>query len=223
MSPIKNVVISAAGIGSRLGLNRSKCLIEVAGKTLLSYHLERLSDVENVWVVVGFQEEDVIEEAIKIRPDCIIVRNPDYMKTNTLQSIWRVSKHLKERFLIIDADTLIEDESFNKFMAATSDFEHLIGVSSFTTSDGVRVNVDSQGMNVTGFTRDTSFNLEWTGIAIIGTNMVVNEQIFVYQSLNDFLPIPLCNINAFDIDTIQDLDMAKKIMNDGWRNNAFIN
>ncbi|MBP2167135.1 choline kinase [Erwinia toletana] len=216
MSSVKHVVISAAGIGSRLGLNRAKCMVEVAGKTLLHYHLERLQQIENVWIVVGFQEEDVIQEAKRLRPDCIIVRNPDYMKTNTLQSIWRVARHLSERFLIIDADTVVEDESFARFVSAGEQEHVLIGVSSYTTSDGVRVCVNPQGSAVTNFTRETEYPLEWTGIAIITPEMVVDEPIFVYESLTSFLPMSLFNINAFDIDTIQDLDMAKDITTNGW-------
>ncbi|MDG4128831.1 NTP transferase domain-containing protein [Pseudomonas aeruginosa] len=70
-------MISAAGIGSRLGLNKPKCLVEVGGKTLLAQHLERLAEIPNVWVVVGFQEELVIEQVRNLRRDAIIVRNPD--------------------------------------------------------------------------------------------------------------------------------------------------
>ncbi|WP_319125089.1 NTP transferase domain-containing protein [Pseudomonas aeruginosa] len=94
MSPIEHAVISAAGIGSRLGLNKPKCLVEVGGKTLLAQHLERLAEIPNVWVVVGFQEELVIEQVRNLRRDAIIVRNPDFDRTNTLQSIHRVSRYL---------------------------------------------------------------------------------------------------------------------------------
>ncbi len=216
MQTVKNAVICAAGIGSRLGLNRAKCMIDITGKTLLEYHLERLTEMENVWIVVGFQEEDVIAEAKRLRPDCIIVRNPDYMKTNTLQSVWRVSRHLQERFLVIDADTVIENSSFTAFMRAASEDEYLIGISPYTTSDGVRVNVDAGQQTVTAFTRDDDYKYEWTGIAVIHPQMVINEPIFVYQSLEKHLPIRAFTLNAFDIDTIADLDMAKKVTTAGW-------
>ncbi|WP_256221923.1 NTP transferase domain-containing protein [Pseudomonas sp. NBRC 111127] len=119
MSLVKHVVISAAGIGSRLGLNKPKCLVEVAGRSLLDWHLSRLQWAETVWLVVGFHEEDVIEHAIALRPDLIVVRNPDYARTNTLQSIYRVSRHLRERMLVLDADTVMEPESFKAFLQAS--------------------------------------------------------------------------------------------------------
>lgn len=115
MSPIEHAVISAAGIGSRLGLNKPKCLVEVGGKTLLAQHLERLAEIPNVWVVVGFQEELVIEQVRNLRRDAIIVRNPDFDRTNTLQSIHRVSRYLDRRFLAVDGDTFIENRSFERF------------------------------------------------------------------------------------------------------------
>ncbi|MEI2682599.1 NTP transferase domain-containing protein [Erwinia aphidicola] len=217
MSSVKNAVISAAGIGSRLGLNLPKCLIEIAGKSLLQYHFERLTDIENVWLVVGFQEEAVINEAKKIRPDCIIVRNPDYMNTNTLQSIWRVARHLKEKFLIIDADTLIQNESFEDFISKAKGSNHLIGVSSWTTHDGVRTNLDKEEGQVISFTRELISDYEWTGIAIVSPFMIINEKKYVYEALENFLPISSFKINAFDIDTIEDLDMAKKVMTLGWK------
>lgn len=216
MQTIKNAVICAAGIGSRLGLNRAKCMIDIMGKTLLEYHLERLVDLENIWIVVGFQEDDVIAEAKRLRPDCIIVRNPDYMKTNTLQSVWRVSRHLKEKFLVIDADTVIENKSFAEFLADAERTDYLIGISPYTTSDGVRVKTDAAAQTVTAFTRDAHYDYEWTGIAVIDPRMVINEPVFVYQSLEKYLPIRSFNINAFDIDTIADLDMAKKVTTAGW-------
>lgn len=216
MSSVKHAVICAAGVGSRLGLNRAKCMVEVAGKTLLEHHMERLTDIENVWVVVGYQEEDVMREAKRLRPDCIITRNPDYLKTNTLQSIWLVARHLHQPLLIIDADTVIENESFDEFMNAANVNRALVGVSTFTTSDGVRVITDKDKIMVTGFTREKEYALEWTGIALITPEMAIDKPIFVYESLTSFLPLPLFEINAFDIDTIQDLDMAKNISVNGW-------
>lgn len=168
MSPIEHAVISAAGIGSRLGLNKPKCLVEVGGKTLLAQHLERLAEIPNVWVVVGFQEELVIEQVRNLRRDAIIVRNPDFDRTNTLQSIHRVSRYLDRRFLAVDGDTFIENRSFERFLRAAAGQAGLIGVSRYTTSDGVRVLLDAGGEAVTAFTREPQHAYEWTGIAILG-------------------------------------------------------
>ncbi|GLK89447.1 NTP transferase domain-containing protein [Pseudomonas turukhanskensis] len=219
MSPLEHVVISAAGIGSRLGLNKAKCLVEVLGKTLLELHIERLTWAKNVWLVVGFQEEEVIALVLSLRPDVIVVRNPDYARTNTLQSIHRISRFLPGRFLTLDADTVIENESFERFLAAAQQHASLIGVSRYTTSDGVRTLLDESGTQVLGFTRDPVPEFEWTGIAVIDPAMVVDKPIYVYQALEAYLPLPAFELNAFDIDTTSDLDMARHITLTQWGKN----
>lgn len=216
MSPLKHVVISAAGIGSRLGLNKPKCLVEVAGRSLLDWHLERLQWAETIWLVVGFHEEEVIEHAIAIRSDLIIVRNPEYARTNTLQSIYRVSRHLGERILVLDADTVVEPQSFKDFLKVSECQEQLIGVSPYITSDGVRVLLDEEGKHVKGFTREPRSVMEWTGIAVIRPELVRNEPIFVYQAIEANLPLPAFELKAFDIDTAADLDMARNVLSCQW-------
>ena len=214
MSPVEHAVICAAGIGSRLGLNRPKCLIEIAGRSLLDYHLERLKWAKTIWLVVGFQEEEVAAHALSLRPDIIVVRNPDFANTNTLQSLHRVSRHLNERMLFLDGDTIVENESFSGFLDATKAQQSLIGVSAYTTSDGVRASVvDGE---VVGFTRTTDIPLEWTGIAVVNPQVVTDEPIYVYQALERFLPLPAYELKAFDIDTVDDLDMARRALSSNW-------
>jgi|SRR5690554_6209421 len=215
MSAVKHAVLSAAGIGSRLGLGKPKCLVEIHNRSLLSYHLERLENIENIWLVVGYQEDDVIEHAISLRRDIIITRNSDYAKTNTLQSIFRVSRHLKERFLAIDADTVVDNQTFSRFMQATERHEYLIAVSDYTTAEGVRVKLHNG--QVTEFNRENQDPYEWAGIALLGPQMVVDKPIFVYQALTPFLPLPAFKINAFDIDTTSDLDMARQVLASNWK------
>jgi choline kinase len=218
MSPIEHVVICAAGIGSRLGLNKPKCLVEVAGRTLLDYHLERLAWAQTIWLVVGFQEEEVIAHAMALRPDLIVVRNPDYLRTNTLQSLHLVARHLDQRFLMIDADTLVENTSFDRFIEAANEHQQLIGISRYLTTDGVRVTLDAAGEAVTGFTRAPVQDFEWTGIAVIEPHLAVNQPKFVYQALEPFLPIRAMELDAFDIDTTADLDRAGQVLANGWKN-----
>ena len=71
----RTVIISCAGMGSRLGFGCTKALVEVEGKSLLARHLELLAGVEDVRVVVGYQSERVMEEARKYRSDVKFVFN----------------------------------------------------------------------------------------------------------------------------------------------------
>ncbi len=45
MSFVKHVVIAAAGLGSRLGHGKPKCLVEIDEVSVLSHQLSLLSDV----------------------------------------------------------------------------------------------------------------------------------------------------------------------------------
>ena len=73
MQTAKSVVITCAGIGSRLGLGTTKALIDINGKTLIQWQLELFKDVEDIRIVVGFEANRVIEEVRKYRPDAIFV------------------------------------------------------------------------------------------------------------------------------------------------------
>ena len=64
MSSVKSVVISCAGIGSRLGLGLTKALVQINGRSLISWQLELFKDVEDIRIVIGFQANDIIEENI---------------------------------------------------------------------------------------------------------------------------------------------------------------
>ena len=71
----QSVIISCAGIGSRLGLATTKALININGKSLIRWQLEQFNDVEDVRVVVGFQAQDVIDEVLAYRKDVVFVYN----------------------------------------------------------------------------------------------------------------------------------------------------
>jgi len=66
MSSVKSVVISCAGIGSRLGLGLTKALVQINGRSLISWQLELFKDVEDIRIVIGFQANDIIEEVRNI-------------------------------------------------------------------------------------------------------------------------------------------------------------
>ncbi|MBN0238231.1 nucleotidyltransferase, partial [Pseudomonas aeruginosa] len=116
-------------------------------------------------------------------------------------------------------DTFIENRSFERFLRAAAGQAGLIGVSRYTTSDGVRVLLDAGGEAVTAFTREPQHAYEWTGIAILRPDMVVDRPIYVYQALEPYLPLPAQELDAFDIDTASDLDMARRVHLNNWNLN----
>src|SRR5690554_1814391 len=116
MQTIDYAIISAAGMGTRLGLNKPKCLVEINGKLVIDHLLELLTDVEQVRIVVGFMEASVISHVQKIRKDVIFVRNPEYKTTSNSHSLWLASHDIKSSFIAIDGDMIIEPLSFKSFI-----------------------------------------------------------------------------------------------------------
>ena len=49
----KTIIISCAGMGTRLGIGMTKALIDIDGKPLIIRQLEQLKDCSDVRIVVG--------------------------------------------------------------------------------------------------------------------------------------------------------------------------
>lgn len=209
---IKNAVICAAGLGSRLGLDKPKCLVEINDKPLIYYILEVLKDVENIRIVIGFKEEEVINVVRKIREDVIFVRNPDYQNTTNAYSLYLGSHDLKEPFVNIDGDMYLEKSEFEKFVDAAIEDENLIAYTKSYTEDAVNVKLNEKNQ-VIAFSRDKISNYEWTGIAYFSNIKISKEGKYVYQELEDKLPINGIELECYEIDTQKDLEVLYRKLN----------
>ncbi|MBT0994604.1 NTP transferase domain-containing protein [Cellulomonas sp. DKR-3] len=82
-----NVVILAAGLGSRLGTGAPKALTRLRdGRTILRQQLDILASrvlTARVHVVVGFRAQDVVAA----EPSVVAVPNPRFATTNTARSL----------------------------------------------------------------------------------------------------------------------------------------
>lgn len=214
MQTIKHVIISAAGIGSRLGIDTPKCLVTVAGRKIIDYQLENLKDIDDIRVVVGFQEEKVIEHVSKVRSDAIFVRNPLYINTSTLQSIFLGAKYLNEPFLVLDGDVILERESFREFLMICQNDVPVIAITPSGTEDAVFVQTyinDNGDLFVDRFQREPKTDFEWTGIAYLKPELIKYENIYTYEALKEHVPLRASIIKCFEIDTQPDLLRAKNI------------
>ena len=110
MPSIKSVVISCAGIGSRLGLGLTKALVKINGRSLISWQLELFKDVEDIRIVVGFQANDIIEEVLKYRQDVTFIFNHRYFETKTGASFYLGARHANDYVLEWDGDLLVHPD-----------------------------------------------------------------------------------------------------------------
>lgn len=212
MSNVKHAVISAAGLGSRLGLDMPKCLLEINHKPIIEYQLDLLRDVEDVRVVVGFLEEQVIKKVRGIRPDAVFVRNPLYQTTSTAYSLYLATRDLKTPFLIMDGDLLIEPGSFRRFLQGCGEPDSIIGVTRAKTEDAVFV--DIRGERIHQFYRSPAMEFEWCGIAYLAGIGINGGDTFIYEELQRKCPLRYSEITCYEIDTPADYKQAVHFFNE---------
>lgn len=107
-------VLLSAGQGSRLlplTEDRPKCLVEVAGRSMLAWQIEalQLSGVREIVVVTGFREESVRAHLQTLRRSGLSLRtryNPFYKAADNLASCWMVRDEFEADVLLINGDTL---------------------------------------------------------------------------------------------------------------------
>lgn len=205
---IKHAVICAAGMGTRLGMNLPKCLVKVGNRKIIDYQLELLKDIEDVRIVVGFMEEEVINHVLKIRKDVTFVRNPIYHNTTNAYSLSLGVKYLDESYLMLDGDLLINQEEFESFINSIEKDKLLIGVTPSKTEEAVFVQLNENG-ECEAFTREEVTDFEWSGVAYIPNNAEISKKgKYVYQELEKHLPCKVHKINCYEIDTPKDLSIA---------------
>ncbi len=105
-------VILAAGVGKRLlrtSGGKPKCLIEIAGRSLLHRLLDGLAavGVREAVVVTGFGDQ-AVRAALADRPPALAVRcvtNPRF-REGAILSLWTAREWLDRDVLVMDADVL---------------------------------------------------------------------------------------------------------------------
>lgn len=219
MQAVKNVVIAVAGMGTRLGAGKPKCLINVNGKALLEYQLALLEKVENVFLVVGFMEEDVMNFAREIRRDIIFVRNANFQHTKTLGSFYLAARIIDGSAIFMDGDMIIEPNSFAEFLdvaAKVDDDKFVIAVSKGISDDPVYCDVD-ENFRIRGFSFEKKSSYEWANVVYMPARAMVNGSSHTFEHLKKFLPAMAKTIDRMEIDTPQDLSNAERFLKaSGW-------
>ena len=200
MPAAKSVIISCAGIGSRLGLATTKALININGKSLIRHQLELFKDVEDIRIVVGYQANDVVDEVRKYREDVIFVYNHRYFETKTGASYYLGAKDGNE-YAIDDIKTLLNQDG------------EWIAYADKMSDDAVYVKTDENG-NVLAFSREQG-DYEWTGPCCIKKDKLKYSSGHVFNQLEPYLPIKGIKVRACDIDTYDDYQRALEFIK-GW-------
>lgn len=208
MSSTKSVIISCAGIGSRLGLGKTKALIKIKDKSLIRWQLELLKDIDDIRIVVGFESNDVIEEVLKFRKNVIFVFNHNYFETKTGASFYLGSRHANEFVIEWDGDLLVHPDDIKKCIESSNEY---ICYSDKTSNESVYVKTNKSG-DVISFSRENG-DYEWTGPACIKKNKIKYTSGNVFNQIEEYLPMKGLKIRAQDIDTYEDYLNAIKFVN----------
>lgn len=217
MSVVSNAVIAAAGLGSRLGHGLPKCMLELQGRTILSRLINSLEGVvERIHVVVGYREELVINLCANLHRKVVIVRNPAYRTTNTVQSMALGAQGLEGQTLFLDGDLVIEPKSLYAFLADAQQHPMLAGIAPSQSENPVNVvltDVEASGLTrITAFTRESVYPNEWANVVVGPARLLDNAAGYVYERLEEHLPLVCCSLNLREIDTVADLERAKRFV-----------
>lgn len=209
-----SIVISAAGMGTRLGLGCTKALVEIEGKTLIERQLEILKDYDDIRVVVGYQAEKVIEVVNSVRKDVMFVFNHDYRSTGTGASFSLGAKHAREYVVALDGDLLVHPEDLIK--AIEYDGCCIGGSTPSTDNPWTMPTKVIRGVeNVVGFSKEEG-EYEWTGLAKVLTDSLQPGTGHVFQMIEPLLPIPMIFIRTKEIDTVDDYERALQWVRNGY-------
>jgi choline kinase len=206
MSNSISIVINAAGVGSRLGLNIPKSLVSILGRQLIDWQFSIIpSDVE-VIVVVGFKGRELADAVKKIRPDASIVINHNYHQTNTAGSFKLGAKFGGSRLLSLDGDLLTTEATLKKFIYSDS---NLLGLSKVNSITPVYSEVSKD--KVINFSYEVESSFEWTGLANLSRDLSADiGERHMFQGIQKFLPMNFIEINCMEIDEISDLQRMEK-------------
>ncbi|MFT4284219.1 MAG: NTP transferase domain-containing protein [Protaetiibacter sp.] len=204
------MVISAAGIGSRLDYGMPKCLVPICGRPLLAWQLDAIASIDpdvEIVVVAGYRAADVARFLREVAPGVPVVLNHRFASTGTSGSLRRGARMAGGEFVVsLDGDLLISPEELRPWIEGSG---RAIGVSPRSTRTPVVVRRDDADLVVEmGF--DLEGDLEWNGLLRLPREIVIEfGDDHVFWNLQRMLPLPSIASHTVEIDDPDDLDRAE--------------
>lgn len=211
VSEDKSVVISCAGIGSRLGLGLTKALVQINGGSLISWQLKLFENVKDLRIVIGFQGSEIIEEVRKYRDDIVFCYNHHYFETKTGASFYLGARHANNEILEWDGDLLVHPDDVRMLLATPGEY---ICYGDKTSEESVFVRTNDQG-DVLSFSRESG-DFEWTGPACMAKCHLTYNSNNVFNMFEPLCPMRGIKVRAYDIDTYNDYIRVSEITKD-WK------
>jgi len=222
-----NLVILAAGVGSRINMGIPKAMIRlVNGQTILERQIEiakQFISIEKIYVVTGYKQEMIIDQF----PQINVISNPSYKSTNTAKSLLIALNNIDaETTIWINGDVVFDSDA----LSSIADSQHsCMGVIECETGDEeIKFSTTSDGA-IDRISKEIQFS---SGEAI-GINKIIDQDLTLFLNalkqcknqdyfergielaINDGLKIFPTQITkgfAIEIDFEKDLDDANKYL-----------
>lgn len=235
------VVILAAGIGQRLRPlteKNPKSLLEINNMSLLERFIKEFTknDVKKFMIVVGHCKEKV-EEAIstlKEKYNIIIkvVENEKYDVTNTSCSTYIASKNIKEDFILINGDNVLDPKIIKKIIKSENT-GMIIDNYKQLNEESFKIIIKNEKITEIG----KELDIEKSSGEFIGVSKVIKKDLedfnnilhdlikkdpqnyydFAYKYLSELTKIDFIFTNGLkwtEIDDFSDWEEAKKIISE---------
>jgi choline kinase len=148
-TPRVQVVVLAAGMGSRLGRSLPKPLTPLRdGRSILQHQLDALRAAfgpgVGITLVVGYRA-DVLRDAA---PGVDFVHNPDYARTNTSKSLWRALVASRPGGVLwLNGDVVFDPAVLDQLVPAVHAEQSFVCVDTAAVGDEeVKYTVDTAGL-----------------------------------------------------------------------------
>jgi choline kinase len=222
------IVILAAGMGSRLGRSLPKPLTELNdGRTIMQQQFDNIhhafGDSARVTIVVGYKLEHIIDAF----PEASFVYNEQYDQTNTSKSLLRALRaSAPGGVLWMNGDIVFDPEALDRAAKMVAQDKSFVAVNSASVADEeVKYTTDAEG-----YIRELSKTVKKGLGEAIGINYVaradkaalvrqlgrVNDQDYFERGIElaieqdhlRFEPVNISDLYAVEIDFAEDLERA---------------
>lgn len=223
-----NIVILAAGMGSRLGRSLPKPLTELAdGRTIMQQQFDNIHqafgrDVK-VTIVVGYKFEHIVEAF----PRASFVHNEAYDQTNTSKSLLRALQATKnEPVLWMNGDVVFDPEALVRAGDLVARGQSFVTVNTAKVSDEeVKYTTDAAG-NIKLLSKQVQGGLgEAVGINFVSKTdkqALIRQlqrcdaqdyfergiELAIEQDGLRFVPVDISDLYAVEVDFAEDLERA---------------